>query len=98
MSGQPGKNVIVAYKVESVFGTAVSGGSAEKFRIQPGAGLVMTRQLIEDNEVRTDGQRSMARLGSKAVSGSYTGTLSVGTFNTFMAALFRNTFAATAVK
>jgi hypothetical protein len=97
MSGQPGKNVIVAYKVESVFGTPVSGSGAEKFRIQPGGGLSMTRELIEDPEVRTDGQRSMARLGSKSVSGSYRGTLSVGTFNTFLEALFRSTWVADAV-
>jgi hypothetical protein len=94
MSGQPGKNVIVAYLVESVFGTQVSGAGAEKFRIQPGGGLSMTRELIEDPEVRTDGQRSMARLGSKSVSGSYRGTLSVGTFNTFLEALFRSTWVA----
>ena len=99
MSGQPGKNVSVRYKVESSFGSGASGGSGEVFRIQSGTGgLTMARALIEDPEVRKDGQRSMARLGSRSVSGSYPGTLSVGTFNTWLAALFRNTWAATAVK
>lgn len=94
MSGQPGTNVSVRYKVESAFGTPVTGGSGEEFRYHSGSGLSMTRTLIEDPEVRSDGQRSMPRLGSKDVSGSYGGTLSVGSFNTLLAALFRNTFAA----
>ena len=99
MSGQPGVNVSIRYKVEGTFGGGASGGSGEVFRIQKGTGgLTLARTLIEDPEVRKDGQRSMARLGAKSVSGSYPGTLSVGTFNTWIAALFRNTFAATAVK
>jgi hypothetical protein len=98
MSGQPGKNIQVIYKVEPVPGTPVTGGGGEMFRIHAGQGLKMDRALIEDPEVRKDGQRSMARLGTKSVTGTYSGTLSVGTFNTLLAALFRNTFVATAVK
>lgn len=98
MSGQPGRNISVRYKVESVFGTPVTGAGAEELRIQPGQGLKYERGTIEDPEVRKDGQRSMMRLGSAKVAGTFPGTLSVGTFNTFLAALFRNTFAATAVK
>lgn len=95
MSGQPGKNVSVRYKVESVFGTPVTGAGSEEFRIQSGTGgLSMGMALIEDPEVRADGQRSMARLGSKSVTGSYPGTLSVGTYNTLLAALFRTTWTA----
>lgn len=98
MPGQPGKNTDVRFKVESVFGTPVVGAGGEMFRIQSGAGgLSMGRALIEDPESRSDGQRSMARLGSKEVTGSYPGTLSVGTFNTLLAALFRNTFVADAI-
>lgn len=98
MPGQPGTNVSVRYKVESVYGTPVTGAGSEELRIQPGQGLKMDRTLIEDPEVRSDGQRSMARLGSKTVTGTYPDTLSVGTFNTWIAALFRNTFVATSVK
>jgi hypothetical protein len=94
MPGNVGKNVVVAYKVEGTFGTPVTGAGAEQFRFQPGQGLNMGRALIEDPEVRSDGQRSMARLGMKSVTGGYAGTLSLGTFNTFIAALFRNTFTA----
>lgn len=97
MAGNPLSNVDVRYKVEVTPGTPVTGSSGEMFRIQPGQGLQMQRGLIEDPESRKDGQRSMARLGAKSVTGSYPGTLSVGTFNTFLAALFRNTFAADAI-
>jgi hypothetical protein len=97
MPGQPSTDIQVMYKLESTPGTPVVGAGGEAFRIQPGQGLSMQRALIEDPEVRTDGQRSMPRLGMRSVTGTYPGTLSLGTFNTFMAALFRNTFAADAV-
>lgn len=93
MSGQPGVNVQVIYKAET-FGTPQTGAGGEMFRIQPGAGLTLNRTVIRDPEVRKDGMTSMVRLGSKSVSGSYPGTLSVGTFNTFLGALFRHAWAA----
>lgn len=97
MSGQPGKNVSVRYKVESVFGTPVTGASGEEFRIQEGSpGLVMTREQILDPEARDDGMSSQFRHGAERVEGSYRGTLSVGSFNTLIAALFRTTFTASA--
>lgn len=94
MTGQPGKNLQVNYKVESVFGTPVTGGSGERFRCHAGNGLAMARGQIEDPEVRADGMESMVRLGAASVAGSYPGTLSVGTFNTFLAALWRHAFVA----
>lgn len=92
--GNPGKEVAVMYKVESAFGTPVTGAGAEQFRIHSGSGLTMARSLIEDPEVRRDGMESMPRLGPKTVNGTYPGTLSVGTFNTFLGALFRHAWAA----
>jgi hypothetical protein len=95
--GNVGKNVSIRYKVESTFGTPVTGGSGEEFRFHEGApGLAFTRGLVEDPESRNDGQRSQMRLGSHKVGGSLPGTLSVGTFNTLLGALFRNTFTAAA--
>ncbi len=96
MAGNPGKNVSIRHKVESAFGTPVTGGSGEELRWHAGTGLALERTLIEDPTVRGDGQEEMPRLGSKRVRGSYKGSLSVGTFNTWIAALFRNTFAAAA--
>lgn len=98
MPGNPGTNVSVRYKVESVYGTPVTGAGSEELRIQPGQGLKMDRALIEDPTVRSDGQREMARLGYKTVTGTYPSTLSLGTFNTWLGALFRNTFVATTLK
>src|SRR3954471_7207601 len=98
MPGNPGTNVSVRYKIESVYGTPVTGAGSEELRLQPGQGLKMDRALIEDPTIRSDGQREMARLGGKTVTGNYPSTLSVGSFNTWIAALFRNTFVATSVK
>ena len=96
MAGNPGKNVQVIYKVQPTAGTPVTGGSGEVFRMHSGAGLTLARSLITDPEVRNDGMESMARLGPKSVTGTYPGTLSVGTFNTFLAALFRHAWVADA--
>lgn len=97
-TGNPGTNVSVRVKAEVTFGTPVTGAGSEELRIQPGQGLKMDRATIEDPTIRSDGQREQARLGSKSVTGTFPSTLSVGTFNTFLAALFRNTFAATTLK
>jgi hypothetical protein len=95
--GNVGKNVSVRYKVQPTAGTPVTGGSGEEFRIHEGAGgLNVERTEIVDPESRDDGMTSMSRQGSERVTGGYPGTLSVGTFNTLIAALFRNTWTASA--
>lgn len=96
-TGNVGKNVSIRHKVEVTFGTPVTGGSGEEFRFQEGSPvLTLDRALIEDPESRDDGMTSQVRLGSKHVTGGLRGTLSVGSFNTWIAAIFRNTFAAAA--
>lgn len=94
-TGNVGKNVSIRYKVESSFGTPVTGASGEELRFHEGSPvLTLDRQQIIDPESRDDGMTSMFRLGSKRVTGSYRGTLSVGSWNTLIAALFRTTFTA----
>lgn len=96
-TGNVGKNVSVRTKVEVTYGTPVTGGSGEEIRIHEGSPvLTFGRGLIEDPESRDDGQRSMARLGSHEVQGGFKGTLSVGSWNTWLGALFRNTFTSAA--
>lgn len=96
--GNVGKNVSVRYKVQPTAGTPITGGSGEEFRFHDGAGgLNAGRGTIEDPESRNDGMTSMARQGSERVTGGYPGTLSVGTFNTLIAALFRAPWTASAV-
>lgn len=89
MSGQPGKNMIVAFKAEGSFNSPASGAGATQFRFAPSGGLSLKRALIEDPEVRKDAQRSTPRLGSKSVTGSYMATFSQATFEALWAALFR---------
>lgn len=98
-TGQPGKNVQIIYKVEAAYGTKVAAAAPnEVFRPHPGPSFSMDRAWIADPEVRRDGMESMGRLGFKKLANPYAGTLSVGTFDTWLAALFRHAWAATALK
>lgn len=86
-------NVAVNYKSEgATFGVAPGATGAKKFRLNAGAGLKMGRGLIQSNEIRSDGQSSMGRLGGRAVSGSYSADLSQGTFDELIEAAFRGTW------
>jgi hypothetical protein len=91
---QTGRNVLVAFKAESAFNTPPSAGSAFRFRPNASSGLKLSRALIAPNEIRADGQTSMARLGSKSVGGSYVGDLSLGTFDPLLEAVLRGTWVA----
>jgi hypothetical protein len=97
MANQTGRNVLVAYKVETTLGVAVTGASANQFRANPSAGLKLERPEINPGEIRSDGQTPMPRLGTKTVRGGYVGDLSVGTFDTLFEAGFRSTIVAAAV-
>lgn len=94
MPTQTGKNIIVAAKVETDLGVAPSAGDAERIRINPSPGLTLNRERIPPGEIRGDMLTSMMRLGSRAVSGSYVGDLSVGSFDTFLQAVMRGTWVA----
>jgi hypothetical protein len=91
---QTGRNILVAYKVETTFNTPPSAGSGFRFRPNASSGLKLARAMIQPGEIRSDGQTSMARLGSKSVSGGYVGDLSVGTFDTLLEAVLRGTWVA----
>ncbi|HXH43302.1 MAG TPA: phage tail tube protein, partial [Bradyrhizobium sp.] len=94
---QSGKNVTVAYKAETTFGIAAAGGAgAKRFRLN-GGGLSLARATIAPNEIRSDLKTSMGRYGSRSVSGSFAGDLSVGTFDDLIEAALRGTWVATAV-
>lgn len=97
MSYQTGRNVRVAYRVESVFGTAPGATGATQFRATPSSGLKLARAPINSSEIRSDGQSEIARLGSRSVSGNYIGELSMGTFNALFEAVLRGTFVGTAL-
>lgn len=91
---QSGRNIRVAYLVESTFNTPPGTTGATQFRANAGAGLALSRQEIKANEIRADLKTTMSRLGSKEVKGAYTGDLSVGTFDPLLEAALRGTWSA----
>jgi hypothetical protein len=92
MAYQTGRNLLVAYKAESVFGTAPDPSSGGKVFRPNSGGLSLTKEPIRSNEVRRDGQITRGRHGSRSVSGSYAGDLSLGSYDDFIQAVLRGTF------
>jgi hypothetical protein len=97
--GQTGQDLIISYKAETTLGVvpAVLTG-AKQFRLARSPGLKLGRATIASDEVRSDGQSTIIRLGSRSVSGSFTANLSAGgTFDDLIAAALRGTIASGAV-
>jgi len=94
VANQTGKNIIVGYKVEGTFNTAPGTGSAEQLRVTASPGMSLVKALINSAEVRSDGQSSLARHGSRSAPGSYNVEMSVDTFDTPLQALLRSTWVA----
>lgn len=94
MANQTGKNVLVAYKVETTLGVAVTGAAAYQFRANPSSGLNLTRPEIVPGEISNTGQTPMPRLGTKTVTGAFGGDLSLNTFDPLIEAGFRSTIVA----
>jgi hypothetical protein len=95
---QSGRNVSIAYKVETAFNvvpTDTTGGN--RFRPNQSPGMSFKRQTIAPNEIRPDLKTSMARLGFGETSGSYAADASVGTFDPLLEAITRGTWSAALV-
>jgi hypothetical protein len=92
MTYQTGRNALVAYKVESAFGTLPGATSGKVFRPNSGA-LNLTKEPIQSNENRRDGQMTRGRHGSRTVNAQYAADLSLGSYDDFIEAVFRGTFA-----
>jgi hypothetical protein len=93
MANQTGKNLLVAYKVEATLNTvpaAVTG--AEQMRLSSSPGLTLSMPTILPTEIRSDMLTPMARLGSRSVAGSYSGDLSVNSWDTLLEAAMRSTW------
>jgi len=91
---QTGKNIFVDFKVEATLNTAPSTGSAERLRLTAAPGLSLRKQAIRSNEIRADYMSTVPRHGSRHVEGSYSGELSVNSFETILAAVARATIVA----
>lgn len=92
MAYQSGRNVAVSYAPEVTFGEKAANTPSKAFRPNSG-GLTLAKEPIRSNEVRKDGMTTRGRHGSRSVTGSYAGDLSVGTFDDLIEAAFRGTFA-----
>ena len=91
MAYQSGRNIRVAYKLESQFGVLPGDTGAEIFRINSG-GLNLAKEPINSGELRADGMTTRGRHGTRSVTGNYVADLSVGTFDDLLEAVFRGTF------
>lgn len=92
---QTGRNILVAYKSEgATFNVAPAAAGATRFRPNPSPGLNLAKAEIPPGEIRSDGQTSMVRYGSKSVAGGYVADISVGTFDSLLEAALRGTWTA----
>lgn len=89
-------NVVAAFKRETTYGTAETGGAgAEQIRIIDSPGLSMTRENIVSAERRSDQLQHMGRLGTKRVEGSYSMEINPGgAFDMLLEDLVRGTIGA----
>ena len=93
MANQTGKNLYVAYKVEATLNTIpASLADAEVMRLSASPGLGISMPTILPTEIRKDMLTVMGRLGSRSVSGSFTGDLSVNSWDTLLEAAMRSTW------
>ena len=93
---QTGRNIVVAWKLNgSTYGTAAaSGGGAAGFR-PTGGSLGLSKGTIQSRENRRDGMTTRGRHGQRAVQGSYSAEVSVGTFDELFEAAMRGTWSGT---
>lgn len=85
---QSNQNMVLAYKAQSALGTPASGAGAKALRFVT-VNFQVERALIQSNLVRSDGQTSRPRLGSRRVTGTIETELVVGELDEFLRALFR---------
>jgi hypothetical protein len=94
MPDQTGRNVSVAFMAQPTLGTPVSGAGATYFRSSATGGLALSKNKVRSNEIRSDGQSTLGRHGSRSVSGSYPADATLGTHDALFEALVRGTWAA----
>src|SRR3990172_4963717 len=93
MAFQTANNILVAIKRETVTGVAATATSAVRVRVTDSPGLALTRAVVQSNEKRADGLKTMGRLGYKGVSGSYNAGLSTGgAIDLLLEAIMRSTW------
>lgn len=95
MSYQDKSNILVAISRETSEGTAATATGALQLRVVDSPGLKLQRGIVRSQEHRDDGDRSMGRLGNKAVLGSFNCELSAGgAIDSLLEAIMRSTWSA----
>lgn len=90
---QLGPDVQVIRRAETTFGVlATNDSTARLTRITAQDGIQATKGLIPSDEIRRDLQTTRARHGIKAVAGSLSGELSLGTWDDLLEAALRGTW------
>jgi hypothetical protein len=86
---QSNSNGLVAYKAQTGLGAAASGAGANLLRIAGGAGLKLSKQAIQSQEVRNDGMSTRGRHGTQALAASYNTEVSLGSIDPVIQAVMR---------
>ena len=100
MTYQDGCNILVALKAETTTGVAVATVTgAQQLRLNDSPGLNLNRAVVQSEEKRSDGMKTIGRLGFKTVDGSFSCELSPGgATDVLLEAIMRGTWAtATAI-
>lgn len=94
MTLQSNVNVTLAYKAEETFGTAPTGATGGQIIRRVSSSLALSKDAIASNEVRADQQIADVRHGTRRVAGGIEAELSTETFDDWIEALLRGTWAA----
>lgn len=95
MALQSNVNVTLAYGAETTLGTASTANGKKLRRVS--STLALTKDAYTSNEVRPDQQVYDARHGTRRASGNMQGELSTQTYDDFIEAALRGTWATGAV-
>ena len=87
----------LAYKVQSAIGTPASGSGATVLRLAGGQGARLSKATTESNEVRRDGMRTRGRHGTQKTNGQWVAEMSIGSHETILEAIMRDTWDASAL-
>jgi hypothetical protein len=93
MGLQSNVQTTIAYKAETVFGTA-PGATAAKYLRRVSSGLNTNKDTFASAEVRSDQQVADMRHGGRSARGNVEGELSTVTYDDFFEAALRGTWAA----
>ena len=96
ISKQTDRDITVDFKEQTTIGTPVTGSGAERIRFATSPGFALETNQVPSTESRNDGLSRAAGLGRKQVTGSISGPLSLGSYDTIIAAVMRSTFTADA--